>query len=151
MSYTKEQLRKIDALIAEHMFGHEVFTNGLGIQLMYPEKLRAATNVPHYSTNIATAWDIVEKLHGHGVRIETGSDGVNRYRCLSYYNDTCISVRATTAPLAICLLALKSKGIDIEQELALDELVTEGQERGDYDFDSEAQKILDECHEKEID
>jgi hypothetical protein len=140
---TPEQLRKIDALVAEHIFEKVVyFSDGEFVKAdgtpihdyrMRDKKGSYREFTPHYSTDIAAAWEIVEKLHGQSFRIETGSDGVNRYRCFSYYKDTNISVRATTAPLAICLLALKVMGIDIEQELALGELVAEGQERRHYE------------------
>ena len=70
-------------------------------------------SVPRYSTSIAAAWEVVEKL--------TGDDGdfsfkLHNYDCdweATYLNGPrSIQIKsiAATAPLAICLAALKAVG-----------------------------------------
>lgn len=79
-------------------------------------------NVPHYSTDIAAAWEVVERLRENGWVIGIGIDdepwedpagggthgcsllGCNRGRT----DATDIREYADTTPLAICLAALKA-------------------------------------------
>lgn len=61
--------------------------------------------IPHYSTDIAAAWEVFEKAALNSVfRAETPLYGVG------YGNDGKYAT-ALTAPLAICLAALKTKGV----------------------------------------
>lgn len=90
-------LREIDALVAEHVMGLK--------------EVRGYTSIPCYSTDISAAWDVVEKLGcyveywpGYGASMK--SSGRDSPDFLG---------KAKTAPLAICLAALKLKGIDIEK------------------------------------
>lgn len=64
---------------------------------------------PSFSTDIAAAWNVVERLK-------------DRYFLLQYYGDgwDCqiggTSRTGNTVPLAICLAALKAVGVEVEDE-----------------------------------
>lgn len=93
--------RELDALIAEKVMG---FWDTHAAQ--YGE-----TPVPPYSTDIAAAWQVTEKFEG--VNVLTHKNGwqvqlVPRNSKLAY--DVHIA-NGTTAAHAICLAALKAKGI----------------------------------------
>lgn len=108
--------RKIDVLIAEHVMGLEVCESP-PVAPCYVDYGVGVDGVdgwlPHYSTNIAAAWEVVERFHSAGIRVDTGLDGKgNRYRVRIITRN--ITQRAKTAPMAICLAALKAKGIEVE-------------------------------------
>ena len=75
--------------------------------------------VPSYSTDIAAAWKIVEKItkgNNWELTIETDS-GEWEVRCNAHfsrkdYNERQYNSRAMTAPHAICLAALKAVGYE---------------------------------------
>lgn len=130
--------RELDALIAEKVMGatvvypyrsepghpypgvNPIWTDEPWQATSNPQSISGLENVPHYSTNIADAWMVVEKMgrwHGFDFMIvmpdpeqtfhlrtyeagwyEATNDGPER-RVVSY---------ADTAPLAICLAALKA-------------------------------------------
>ncbi len=98
--------RELDALISKNIFGAYIPENA---DLQYLETCLA---LPHYSTDIAAAWSVVENMRHKGYRTEivfgTQADayvtfviGVVRYR-------------ADTASVSnsICLAALKCMGIE---------------------------------------
>lgn len=68
--------------------------------------------VPWYSTSHEAAWSMVERMHGHLLALEQHRDG---YRAV--FRDSLTGprksdwARAPTAPLAICLAALKAHGV----------------------------------------
>lgn len=69
-----------------------------------------ARNLARYSSDIAAAWKVVEKLKSRGdiVTLTYGlSEGA---RCEIGYHNKPRVVYAVTAPLAICLSALKAVG-----------------------------------------
>jgi Phage ABA sandwich domain len=121
-------LREIDRLVAEKVMGWEyheaVYTWG---ELFSPAKYVKEDgrevepfNLPHFSTNIADALQVVEKLRDRYVYMNlTNNDDSyccelmeqdleNSSRYFTYYAD------AETAPLAICLAALKAVGVEVE-------------------------------------
>lgn len=120
-NYTPEELRRIDALVAEKVFKFDIAYyekyqgsdySGPLIDLPYPQGYSIC---PHYTISIADAWTIVEKLVDHDPVI-----------CQWYYEDdtwewSCSfeddSAKASTVPLAICLAALKAVDIDIDKAL----------------------------------
>lgn len=96
--------RKLDALVAERVLGIEVL-HEYG-QDYYIKTEDGGASVSSYSTDIVSAWFLVEKIRltlkprgGRGWWASTGTFGW---------------VEADTAPLAICLAALKSVGIEVE-------------------------------------
>jgi len=119
-------LKAIDALIAEHIMGLEVcayygFGGAPNDELVtvcrssYPNN--GYFKLPSYSTDIKIAWEIIEKLDY--LWFEVGREnccGV-RYDCVIYNNpelEDKVIVTKSTASLAICLAALKIKGIEYE-------------------------------------
>lgn len=93
--------RELDALIAEKVMGFTV-KGGLPISA-WP---------PHYSADIAAAWEVVKKMGRHEISIHMRSDSntdrvTKRYYIMDY---TCraLLAEANTAPHAICLAALKA-------------------------------------------
>lgn len=74
--------------------------------------------VPWYSTDIAAAWQVVEKLRPRTFRLEFDTDyGINKRTgwtvCI---NAHCLVQFAATAPRAICLAALKAVGHTVEDQ-----------------------------------
>lgn len=76
-----------------------------------------------YSTDIKAAWQVVEKFHKDKWRVdvycpEEHESGIE-WRCelaepyRSPLKDICVNVAAPTAPLAICLAALKALDVKI--------------------------------------
>lgn len=114
MQLVKITLREIDRLIAERVMGWtdlSVTGNRFGTT---PEG-KPHRIIPQYSTEISAAWEVIEKLRFLGyqggidwARPEAG------YECSfgsSLPPDQRPSSQAETAPLAICLAALKVMGI----------------------------------------
>ena len=130
--------RELDALIAEKVFGFEVIEvqevnpllaglrRGLkGRKLNKTEmwecletykKLKNGKYLPHYSTDIAAAWQVVEKLRADCVFANIGPDPSEGggYNCQFHWAEghdefdiRLEDAAAPTAPLAICRAALK--------------------------------------------
>jgi hypothetical protein len=105
--------RELDALVAEKVIG---WTNLIGSSYDVNFGGRPPGGkwdiVPHYSTSIADAWLVVEKLK------TLTADGDIHIECLhgEWSVSTCHEEawkgwsRADTAPLAICLAALEAVG-----------------------------------------
>ena len=110
--------RELDALIAEKVMGLIAYK----VQLVAPpprvrtidELQRVGSPLPHYSTNIADAWEVVDLGHPCGwfdsYYIMRYGAGYAIGRCM----DDAVYAEADTAPLAICLAALKAKGVTHE-------------------------------------
>ena len=97
--------REIDALVAEHVMGMERWDSSG----MYSEIVPI---LPHYSSNISDAWQVVEKIEGQ-ILIDRTLGG--RWVCEILVNQrTSHMAEADTAEMAICLAALKAKGVDID-------------------------------------
>ena len=107
--------RELDALIAEKVFGwthcapnspYDGEVTGVFFGTGRPHG-GGTIPLPHYSTDISAAWEVVEKVGllneyllgcwDDGIWVVSDVDG-------NWYAD------AVTAPLAICLAALKAKG-----------------------------------------
>ena len=111
--------RELDALIAEKVLGLSGVRDGKS--WLYGDnwthnKEGVLCLVPHYSTQIADAWLVVEKLHNDSVGIIRVSNGDgDSYDCdilpyLPKEMDGCshAHITAESWPLAICLAALKA-------------------------------------------
>lgn len=119
--------REIDALVAEKVMKEKIITN----RDMYTDKLLSITgidpetkilmsteeDIPHYSTDIAAAWECFIKA-SDGVcgnfyveRIE--GPLTSEYRCMLDTEDGRTEMSALTAPMAIALAALKAVGEEI--------------------------------------
>ena len=112
--------RELDALIAEKVMGFKLVAEEVEIGKPMHELFRAPNGrgyyhyqLPRYSTNIADAWEVVEKLVStpgpngdhHSVRVDYSGDAVV---VIDENEDWQVSAIAETAPLAICLTALKA-------------------------------------------
>jgi hypothetical protein len=99
--------RELDALVAEKVMG----ISRRSLELI-PEELKP------YSTDIGAAWDVVEhvrmKLEFYHFSFHTGDEFEVEFSRLDgrflQGEDTIAMGRAKTAPLAICLAALKAVG-----------------------------------------
>lgn len=122
--------RELDALVAEKVMGWKWCENDIGKESLQPPSEEYAflspnhpvfwadekgyTKImPHYSTNIADAWKVVEKMRENfWVQVDVGdiilcSMGEYGFVCST------IQAEAETAPLAICLAALKAMGVEV--------------------------------------
>jgi hypothetical protein len=66
---TMEAGRELDALVAVRVMGFDAAHPTLAKmgKAIRPYPLGNGVDVPHYSTDIAAAWQVVEKLHAGGV------------------------------------------------------------------------------------
>ena len=107
--------RELDALIAEKIFGWSLDPNRASDDicwLMPPGGWHVAKSVPQYSTDIAAAMEVVEKLSEYGwhfslTRTADGSVVAFFHKDWFRRNEKLIE----TAPHAICLAALKAVGV----------------------------------------
>jgi hypothetical protein len=137
--------REIDALVAEKVMGSRVAWikpehidrgDGKGMEEGSFEPYPVMTSgdslieAPKYSTDIAAAWEVVERMRGEGWSFRFGNNSCAKdqnvasfaqgWRGLGaniltgeYIYDDNSSMVAETAPLAICKAALKAKGIEV--------------------------------------
>jgi hypothetical protein len=110
--------RELDALVAEKVMGYKIgwFTD-YGFKKEFERKVIALKgdrydNIPRYSTNISDAWQVVEKMKEKERVVEIKTFDFGYTVEINNFYPT-IKQQAETAPLAICLSALKMKGIDI--------------------------------------
>lgn len=117
--------REIDKLIAEKVMGWRVFKTTEEWQKAGSPTGQKITvldqtpkfEIPHYSTDIAAAWQVVEKMHSDGNHVQVWRNKNNNFWRASmrfehgkwgkYFT------QANTAPLAICLAALKAIGVTV--------------------------------------
>jgi hypothetical protein len=127
---TDRELRELDARVAEKVIGitpllvedelHVFTVNRRFLQpgdYYYLDTDNSRIEVPHYSTDIAAAWQVIEKMYEYGchiVSIAAVREWRAKYECVigAIGNvHTEINVDADTAPMAICLAALKVIGL----------------------------------------
>jgi hypothetical protein len=99
--------RELDALVAEKVMGWTIYDDGIMDQ---GAKGRTWASEWHPSTDIAAAWEVVEK-----VQQATGCSAVvqkhaRAYECWFIGSGQKETQWADTAPLAICRAALKAVG-----------------------------------------
>ena len=120
--------RELDALVAEKVMGFQL-NNKVVDWLAYPIRNGVVdyfepTIVPHYSTDIAAAWLVVDHFADTGqevsvsyiVRSDNHNNLVGSWVCdvgpgngLRFV----LTVAAESAPLAICLAALRAAGVEV--------------------------------------
>jgi len=66
--------------------------------------------VAEYSTDIAAAWQVVEKLRSDGFEVELEGDSTG-WHCLFLDYPEAGRAEAQSPPLAICLAALEAAGV----------------------------------------
>lgn len=106
--------RELDALVARKVMGiadAQVFGRLGAMYDFTADQGLPKFHVPCYSTDIAAAWTVVDKLSpDHGVTLKKTGDV---WECgpLSRNDEPLFLVQAPSAPLAICLAALKAVGV----------------------------------------
>jgi len=111
-------LRKIDALIAEHVMDRDVEWRYITEQHNDEEPIKWSVPMldgwecPHYSTDISAAWEVVEKYKEYFCVSRVG----DKKWMAVLTGDEWDEVKAGSAPLVICLAALKVEGIDASSE-----------------------------------
>ena len=117
--------RELDALVAEKVMGWQdaraffpwpesgVMLDNYAMMPPYGGAIRDIAHVPCYSTDIAAAWEVVEKLDGGGERktfwwtiTSPGDDTMYSARIVEGSVEIAYAI-APAAPEAICLAALK--------------------------------------------
>lgn len=114
--------RELDEWIAEHVMGTELETLRLwkGCRESPQVLVEMCDQLPAYSSSIAAAWSVVEKLQAYNPfwgspshtgfdlspTIDVGIEAVNGWTC--NFGDDTTRVYAPTAPMAICLAAKKA-------------------------------------------
>ena len=122
-------MSKLDRLVAERVFGwsivaasdgEPIWSNDCGTPLAFQYASAPVKFGPHFSREIAAAWDVVEHLRKQtkesGARKYLVSilDHPNTFEVVVENHDTGDSVYACdeSAPMAICLAALRAVGVD---------------------------------------
>lgn len=99
--------RELDCLVAEKVMNKRVhFIRPWG--WLYAEQdVNRWTNVKHYSTDIAAAWEVRQRIHETigGTKISSVCDEFPE-ECQIWDGRSYISVRSNTVPEAICRAAL---------------------------------------------
>lgn len=116
---TDTELKNIDALIAIHVIGKKPNSDGLFDYSIEQNSKGYHSDPNPYSSDIAAAWEVVEKLVDNGLRLDImiapfgqfcvwvdGSELVGNYLAEE--------IIAESMPLAICSAALKAKGVNID-------------------------------------
>lgn len=119
--------RELDALVAEKVMGLRVFNDKREYAL--PFILRDGVNhpppfmpdeqmeIPHFSTEIAAAWMVVEKVLLH-ISPMVCREGLYAWVVSDKHdlNATNLIVIEESAPLAICFAGLKAVGVESEYD-----------------------------------
>jgi hypothetical protein len=125
--------RELDALISEKILGWVWAETDYGLEGLFPPNdhpFRQLTSMPiifdsngywlgmpFYSTNIADAWEVVEKLDFTCSILTPCPANYQKYSVVISKGEVVEQVIAETAPLAICLAFLKANGIDVGGEV----------------------------------
>lgn len=119
---TTDELRALDARVHREVMGHTIpevcpMCNGTGKGEGHGAGLTCwacsvgTPVVPAYSSDIAAAWRVVERLQQDGYSIRLSNKTMNWcWWCYIIGEETESVVQESTAPEAICLAALKAVG-----------------------------------------
>lgn len=107
--------KELDALIAEHVMGaKEVLAKPEGATYLFRKGDYLYEDPPSYSTEIAQAWEVLAVLAEKGWDYSVFNTEFEGIYCQFYTRERgYIESSAETAPLAICLAALKVVGIKL--------------------------------------
>lgn len=137
--------RKIDALVAEHVMGWEPFDVTFMMEgglIGYPKEpfdpytkrvlcppnvgisaigiakkgFEVIPEVPHYSSSIADAWEVVGKFDFMQLITGPQSEAGKNWACQFADNSSQQWVFAESPSMAICLAALKAKNVEIPED-----------------------------------
>lgn len=116
--------RELDALVDEKIFGF----SSLDLPTDRPPTATECLNrgmmlalIPNYSTDIAAAWEVVEKMRANNFLFTINMSDNFRWECEFDLNDGAFLLksdtigfgRSETAPHAICLAALEAVGVEV--------------------------------------
>lgn len=110
-----EYLRKIDALVSQHIMNKVAYQSPLGPWWENePDEEEPAHPLPRYSLDIAAAWQVVEKMRERPVYVVV-EPHPDYWRAVVYDENWyfVVSEHADTAPFAICLAALRAVGVEV--------------------------------------
>ena len=124
-----ETARDVDALVAKHIMNWTCSDDNAGWGKEYITVCDNYDNMcdehcPNYSTDIAAAWEVLENHTWPKIRFDQVSAVWECEVCesshLSIQTGKLVKVnksigRAESAPMAICLAALKAKGVEIDE------------------------------------
>ena len=113
--------RALDALVAERVMGYKVVEEKIhDIDNFGDAYVVSKSSIYNYSTSIAAAWEVVERMRERKVLVIINDTG-GSYRARFFTQqerwridewvarpDEALTVWAATAPLAICLAAVKA-------------------------------------------
>jgi hypothetical protein len=107
-------LREIDRLVLEKVFGYKVGNNHFSDEV-------PKSAVPNYTTDLSKAWQAVEEVGYEQVQIkDMGKFGKRVYiegkRNWPKKDSNAVIAYAETVPVALCLAVLKAHGIELEGE-----------------------------------
>lgn len=105
--------RELDAWVAEKVMGKQVRNYWVIDGFHNDGRPHSQCPVEHYSSDIAAAWEVVEKLTDQSKPHFELSKGYEGWWHVGFDLDRPfkrVIAKADTAPLAICLAALKSIG-----------------------------------------
>lgn len=103
--------RKLDALVAEKVMGMKFYeARPMFASDLYTDERGVIVDLPFYSTNIAAAWGVVEKLRDIAYPFSMDCDHKGRW-FVHGANEDCLGFDYS-APRAICLAALKAIGVE---------------------------------------
>lgn len=111
--------KELDVFVAENVMGlnaSSITNDGYSV-VVYNGKL-----LPSYSTDIAAAWEVVEKMRSDYLALRLNRDIGNQNQddcewCATFEGngkETPVDSWSSTAPHAICLAALKACGVQVE-------------------------------------
>lgn len=103
--------RELDILVAEKVMGYEHFVDEAdGTDRLRGNGIIMPIHLPAYSTDIAAAWEVVEKLRAEWmIRVGTADLLGTPWKCVMWQRYMTTGGpfgEADTAPLAICRAAL---------------------------------------------
>lgn len=105
--------RELDALVAEKVMGWRWFTDEFNPRpVLVPPGMPRQSALPSFSTDIAAAWEVVERLRGMEPELSWNDEA----RCwiVGFWKGpsapSTIHGSSDSAPNAICLAALKAVG-----------------------------------------
>lgn len=103
--------RGIDLLIEEKVMGISAKPGTIGADF---KKLCIRPYGKRYSTDISAAWEVVEKMNAywHYELFMHSGDGRKEASFIDSRKDKYVKAKAETAPMAICLAALKAVNHD---------------------------------------
>jgi len=104
--------RELDALVAEKVLGIAITKDEHGYwPPPRPGKNFSSQQIPEYSYSISAAWEVFESIKGLNVISRDEDEG--SWIVGSFETGKEILAKADSAPVAICLAALRVKGIEL--------------------------------------